>query len=68
MSGVVMDEDMAKIREAKKRVEEVIHDFDVSDVVIWTAHEVERDMDELWDRFVKYRDQVLNLEIKYDLC
>ena len=38
MSGVVTDKDMAKIREAKKRVEEVISDFAVSDVVIWAAH------------------------------
>ena len=56
MSGVVMNKDITEVREARKCVKDAMEDFDVSDVVMWTAHDVRWVLEEIWNRFVKYRE------------
>ena len=60
-----MNKDITEVREARKCVKDAMEDVDVSDVVMWTAHDVRWVLEEIWDRFVTYRERVLDLEAKY---
>ena len=53
------------MKDAQRRVEYSITDFDVSDVDIWRTATVNHDLEKIWNGFVDYRELVDKLKDTY---
>ena len=67
MSSNTMQKDIVKVGEVRRRVQDAMGDFDVTDREMWADSQVNRKLRKIWKRFVKYRNHVQNLNRKYEV-
>ena len=67
MSSNTMQKDIVKVGEVRRRVQDAMGDFDVTDREMWADSQVNRKLRKVWRRFVKYRNHVQNLNRKYEV-
>ena len=65
MASEDLSKDLVMARNAQRRVEHSIVDFDVSEVDMFRTATVHSDLERIWNGFVEYRELVENLKDKY---